>query len=90
MCLFHKWFYVRSSNGTKHARTGKIVKREDRFCLNCGKMQIKLSQFARNKEEILIRKTNHFFVSRWITFTQGDLVDSITMSWLKFKNSYDS
>ena len=86
MCLFHNWFYVKSSNGFKHAVTGALVKREDRFCQNCGKTQIRLAQFARNKQEVLVRKTTHFFKSRWITFTQGDLVDEITMSWLKFKH----
>jgi hypothetical protein len=87
MCLFHKWFYVKSSDGSKHFKTGILVKREDRFCQKCGKTQIKLSQFARDKEEILVRKTGSFFKSRWITFTEGDLVDQITMSWLKFKNN---
>lgn len=86
MCLFHNWFYVKSSNGLKHAVTGAIVKREDRFCKRCGKTQIGLGQFARNKQEVLARKTNSFFKSGWITFTQGDLVDEITMSWLRFKH----
>jgi hypothetical protein len=90
MCLFHKWFYVKSSDGTKHPVTGDLVKREDRFCQICGKTQIKLSQFARNKEEILVRKTGRFLRSKWVTFTQGDLVDSITMSWLKHKTRHDS
>jgi hypothetical protein len=86
MYLFHKWFYVKSSDGSKHSVTGLIVKREDRVCQLCGKTQIKLSQFARNKQEVLLRKTDRFFRSRWITFIQGDLVDTITMSWLKFKH----
>lgn len=85
MCLFHEWFYVKSSDGSKHVITGELVKREDRFCQICGKTQIKLSQFARNKQEVLLRKSG-FFKSRWITFTDGDLVDSITMSWLRFKH----
>lgn len=86
MCLLHKWFYVKSGNGSKHTVTGKFVKREDRFCQTCGKTQIKLSQFARNKQEVLLRKTGNFFKSRWITFTEGDLIDTITMSWLRFKH----
>lgn len=82
-CIIHRWFYVSSTNGSKNLFTGKLIKREDRFCKDCPKMQLKLSQFTLAQQHELLKMTKSCRMSEWIDFKENDKIDKLTMLWLK-------
>lgn len=82
-CIIHRWFYVSSTDGTKNLFSGEFIKREDRFCRDCDKMQIRLNQFTAAQQHELIKKSKSCFTSDWITFREGDAIDKLTRRWLR-------
>jgi hypothetical protein len=86
-CIIHRWFYVSSTNGQYKLFSKELIKREDRFCRDCGKMQTKLSQFTKTQQRELLKVSRSCFTSDWITFTEGSVIDKITMKWLKINDN---
>ncbi len=85
-CIIHRWFYVSSTNGHKHLFSGELLHREDRYCRDCGKMQIKVSQFTKERQRELIKMTKSLPCADWITYIENDKTDKATMRWLAMTN----
>lgn len=82
-CIIHTWFYVASSDGTRNPFTDRLITRQDRFCIDCDKMQTRVNQFTEAHQKELRFLTKTYSTADWITFEENDSIDKLTRHWLK-------
>jgi hypothetical protein len=85
-CLIHSWHYVKSTDGSRNMFTGDRIKREDRFCRDCDKMQIKVSQFTPEQQTQLARLAKRCLRPEWLDFKDGNAIDKLTRKWLRMNS----
>ena len=82
-CIIHRWLKVPSRDGSRGLFTGKLITRHDRVCRDCGKMQISIEQFPKDKQRELVKLSKSCLTVDWVTFKEGDKVDKQTRRWLR-------
>lgn len=77
-CLFgHNWYLGDYALGNARSKyTGDLISRTERRCMDCDARQISRGQYSKEHQGVLPGSR------KWIPYTPGDEVDSITYIWL--------